>query len=192
LISEVGLDEPFRVIQGMLMAAAPASILALRIGKMGLSSRRIWWTGIGGMWLPLSVSVTLLSLAKMCGARLYWKPSLPIEFFYAFAWLFQGTDAPVRAVPLAVALWPLSLTILGPSIICATWIKDMTSGWVRGWQKLLAFAGVGVAAYLLMSDFTWALYYQCWLWSIVVATVVIALTRLRLRRNHATSNARPQ
>ena len=60
LISEVGLDEPFRVIQGMLMAAAPASILALRIGKMGLSSRRIWWTGIGGMWLPLSVSVPLL------------------------------------------------------------------------------------------------------------------------------------
>ena len=113
LISEEGLDDLFGTAKGMLIAAAPASILAVRIDKIGLSRKRIWWTGICGVWVPLVASVALVSLAKMAGARLYWKPSLPIEFTYAFTWPFLMTDK------VAALLWSLALTVSGPCLICA-------------------------------------------------------------------------
>lgn len=174
MISEEDLDAPFSVAEGMLISAAPSTILALRIGRMGVSSRKIWWSGFGGVWLPLLTSVGLVSVAKMEGTRLYWKPSLPIEFTYAFVWLLRMTDN------LAVFLWPLSLTVVGPCLICAIWIRDLTGNWSWGWQKLLALTSLAAAAYVLTSPFLWALYYPYWLWSIVISSVLLAVARLLL------------
>ena len=64
MVTEDGLGNPFEVAQGMLIAAAPATILVLRIGRMGLSPRRIWLAGMAGVWIPIVTSVTLISLAK--------------------------------------------------------------------------------------------------------------------------------
>jgi hypothetical protein len=169
MTSEEGLNYPLRMIEGMLLAAAPGTILALRIGRMGLATRRVWWTGVIGVWLPLVTSVALLSLSKMCGARLYWKPSFPIGFEYAFAWLFQRTDS------LARGLWPLSLTMLSPSIVCAIWIKDLTRTWPWNLRKLLAFAGLAATACWLMSPFLSTVYYSYWLWSILFASLLASV-----------------
>lgn len=175
LISEQGLDAPFGVVEGMLIASAPASILALRIGRMGVSSRGIWRTGMYGVWVPLVTSVAFVSMAKMCGTRLNWRPSLPIEATASFPWLFRLTHM------IAGILWPLALTILVPCLICAIWVRALTRICQRIWQKLLVFSGLTAAAYVLMSSFPWAPYYKYWLWSILVCNLLLAVAWLLLR-----------
>ncbi len=174
MTSEVGLNEPLAVADGMLMSATPAAILALRIGRMGLSRKRIVWAGVLGVWLPLLASVALVALAKMCGARLYWKPSVPIEFQFAFLWLFQSTGR------LATVLWPLAVTVLAPCVVCACWVADFTLDWEWRWAKLVTLATIAVVGYAMASSFAWALYYRYWLWSIAGACLLLGLARLAL------------
>jgi hypothetical protein len=180
MTSEVGLNEPFAVAEGMLLSATPAAILALRIGRMGLSRRRIVWTGVLGVWLPLLASVGLVALAKMCGARLYWKPSVPIEFQFAFLWLFQSTGR------LATVLWPLAVTVLGPCVVCACWVADFILDWEWRWTRL-ALATIAVVGSAMASSFAWVLYYRCWLWSIAIACLLLGLARLALSLTTAIS-----
>ena len=172
MTSEVGLNKPFAVAEGMLMAAAPAAILALRIGRLGLSRRRIVWAGVVGVWLPLLASVALVALAKMCGARLYWKPSVPIEFQFAFLGLFHSTGR------LAVVLWPLAITLLGPCVVCACWVTEFTLDRRWRWAKLVALLTIAVVGYPMASSFAWALYYRYWLWSIAVGCLLLGLACL--------------
>jgi hypothetical protein len=181
MASEIGLNAPFSIVEGMLISAAPAAILALRIGRMGLSRRRVMWAGLWGVWFPLLASVALVSLAKMCGARLYWKPSLPIGFTYAFVWLLQVTDR------LAAFLCSLAVTILGPCVVCAVWVLDLTRDWVWRWPKFLVLAAIAITAYAITSSFVWALYYRYWLWSIVGACTLLGLARLMLWTTRAIS-----
>ena len=172
MTSEVGLDQPLTVAQGMFMAATPAAILALRIGRMHLSVRKIVWAGVLGVWLPLFLSVALVSLGKMCGARLYWRPSVPIEFQFAFVWLFQKTGR------VATVLWPLAVTLLGPCVVCACWILDFTRDWSWRWTKLVVLPTFVVVGYAMASSFTWALYNRYWQWSIVLGCLLLGLARL--------------
>jgi hypothetical protein len=181
-VSEKGFNDPLNVAEGVLLAAAPASILALRIGRMGVSPARIWQTGLCGVWVPLVTSAVVISLAKMYGARLYWKPSLPVDTSYAYSWMFQLTAA--WSLPLSLTVWPLwllGLSMLGPCVISATWITDLTIA-CRGWQKLLALAGIAAASYSLMSSLMppFVVYWHAWLWSIAAGSVLLAGARLLL------------
>jgi hypothetical protein len=169
---ETGLDDAFRVASGMLSSAMPAAILALRIGRMGLSMRQLVWTGLWGVWLPLLTSVALVSIAKMCGVRLYWKPSLPVEFLWAFAWLPKITS---RHMPL---LWPLAVTFLAPCVVCAIWIVDFTRDWEWSWPKLAAWAAIAAAGFALTSSELGSLYYRHWLDSTAVACLLLGLAHL--------------
>ncbi len=180
--SEAGLNAPSSIVEGMILSAAPAAILALRIGRMARSLRRVMWAGFWGVWLPLLASVALVSLAKMCGARLYWKPSLPIDFTDAFAWLYQVTGS------LAAPLWPLAVTLFGPSVVCAVWILDLTCDWVWRWPKLLAFAAMAATGFAMTSSWIWSLYYRYWLWSIVGVCLLLGLARLILWTATTISN----
>jgi hypothetical protein len=110
----------------------------------------------------------------MCGARLYWKPSLPIEFTYAFVWLFQVTN---RLIPL---LWPLAVTVLSPCVVCGVWVVDCAFDWKWSWPKILGLTALAAIGYAIASSFVWAFYYPYWLWSIVVGSVLLALARLIL------------
>jgi hypothetical protein len=171
MMSEAGLDRHMDVLRGMLLAAAPASVVALRLGRMGLSLKRICWTGFWGMWLPLAGSVTLMTLAKMWGARLYWEPSVPIEFVFAFVWAF-------RLRPL-LWLWPaMSLTLAAVGVACAMWMEEMTAGWRWRWRFLMAVGGVGLARVLnpggLME------YWQGWTWSILAGSVAAGVWASRV------------
>jgi len=176
MISENGLNEPWLVIKGMLMAAAPAVVLALRIGQMRLSPRRIWLSGLYGVWIPLAASVTFISFERMAGARLYWKPSVPIEFFCAFVWIGEVQST------WAAVLWPLSLTMLGSCVLHAVWIRDLTGAWPWSWQKTLAVGTLAVTACLTVSPFQWAIYRPYWLWSILGGSLALVFIRLATHR----------
>jgi hypothetical protein len=183
VITEERLDHPYSVAKGMLIAAAPATIMALRIGRMGLPSRAIWWTALCGVWAPVAVSVTLMSLSKMAGARLYWQPSLPIGFIFAISWLMGGK----------ATLWPLALTVLAPCLIYAIWIRDLTKLLNARWHKLAAYAVIGIAAFKLTEPDLWSGYYLVWLWSVVAANLALCLASLGLRWYHKPDgNAAPQ
>ena len=183
--SEDGLgDARSTVAKAMLLASAPAAILGLRIGRMRLSLRQVALTGFWGAWLPLLVSVTLVSVAKMCGVRLYWKPSLPLDHTWAFVWLSVATDR------TAAFLWPLGATIGAPLLILATWITDIGRNWPWNWQKVSALTAVGVAGYYLRSPVLWDAASRSWLWSIILASVLLGVFHLlvRVRQSRARSS----
>ena len=175
MVSESELNEPWWVIKGMLMAAAPVIVLALRIGRMRLPPRRVWLSGLCGVWIPLAASVTLISFGRMTGARLYWKPSVPIEFFFAFMWIGEVSKS------WAAGLWPMGLTMFGSCMVHAMWIRDLTDSWPWSWRKILAFGTLAVSAYLAISPFDWAIYRPYWLWSILAGSLALLVIRLATR-----------
>jgi len=173
---EEGLDDPLQVIKGMLLAAAPASVLALRIGKMRVATRWIWSSGLAGVWAPLLAAATLASLAKMFGARMYWKPSLPIGAPFLMA---LGLDEGAYR-----SMWILAaVTVVGPCIVCATWVRELTEVWPWGWERgvVLVIALWGLNYGFTDSDGWWRTYYSAWCWSVVVATSLLGLAFLVLR-----------
>lgn len=177
LISEDSLGSPVSVARGMLVAATPAIALALRAGTLRLTTKRICLTGLMGVWLPLVLSVSACSVAKMCGARLAWKPSVPIGSLFAFVWLTKITNDPVHF------LWPLGLSCVGPCIVYAIWIQYLTTELSWKWQKPVALFLLAIAAYVLMSPEPWSLYYPypIWYWSIISSVGILALMSLFLR-----------
>jgi hypothetical protein len=170
--SEDGLgDSPSSVAGSMLLASAPAAILALRIGRMRLSFLKAVSTGFWGIWLPLVVSVTLVSVAKMCGTRLFWKPSLPVDWTWAFVWLSGTID------PTAAMIWPLVATLPAPLLVVAIWIIDIARNWAWNWRKFLALGAVAVGGYYLKS-WTWEPVNRTWLCSIILASLVLGALQL--------------
>ena len=177
LISEDALGNPVSVARGMLIAATPAAALALRAGTLRLTTKRIWLTGLIGVWLPLVLSVSACSVAKLCGARLYWRPSVPIDATFAFLWLTRMTNEPVTR------LWPLSLACVGPCMVYAIWIQDLTTELSWKWQKPVALFFLAILAYVLMSVEPWGWYYPYpfWYWSVIGALGILASLWLFLR-----------
>jgi hypothetical protein len=174
--SEDGLgDLRSKVASGMLLASAPAAIFGLRIGRMRLSLRTVVSTGFWGVWLPLLASVTLVSVAKMCGVRLHWKPSLPLDHTWAFVWLSVATER------TAAFLWPLGATFAAPLLILTTWITDIGHRWPWTWQKVVALIGVGAGGFYLHSPVLWDSASRSWLWSIIFASVVLGAFHLLIR-----------
>jgi hypothetical protein len=79
LISENGLADNAQVFKGVLLATVPATIFGIRLGRLRPTRSTVFWTGVLGVWLPVTSSAVLAALAKMCGARRYWRPSVPID-----------------------------------------------------------------------------------------------------------------
>jgi hypothetical protein len=179
LNSEAALDDPAQMLVGFFIAAAPASVLAARIGRSGVRSRTIWRTGLVGIWLPLVASVTLVSLAKIGGMRLYWKPSVPIEFI--FAMVANPVTWPVRV------RWTLAvLTAFSPALIAAFWTRDALEKYVWRWKRPAAIVALAAIAFVL-SFFPESLtlngtYYETWCWTIVAMNGVLALACLFRKR----------
>jgi hypothetical protein len=173
MTSEAGMNHPLRVFEGMLLASAPTAILAVRIGRIGASTLRIWWSGIVGLWVPMLTSATLFSLAKMGGARLHWKPSLPIGFQFALA---GSTSVEYARLLIFVAV----LTAFGPCVVCGMWLRDL------GWRRAFAAVLLGVLSGALeLTDVLLPLtepYYRPWCWTIVGGSVVLGFVCFVMKR----------
>ena len=181
LISEAALDYPAQMLLGFFIAAAPASVLAARIGRSGAGTRTIWRTGLVGIWLPLVASVTLVSLAKIGGMRLYWKPSVPIEFIFAMV------SNPVTW--LVRVRWTLAvLTAFSPMLIAVFWSRDALEKCAWRWTRVATIVALVAVAFILSflpEDFPLnGTYYETWCWTVVAMNGVLALVcliRWRLR-----------
>lgn len=170
MVREVGLNDPQKLFIGILLAAAPVMVLATRIGSMPIGRGRVWLSGVAGVWLPLVVSMTLCSLARVAGARLYWRPSLPVGFAYAFT-LFG--DRPIQIS------WSLAtFTILGPCVVCVIWLKDSTAHWPWRWQRSLVVA-IAIAGFIHGARIwdqwpSWDLY-RPWCWVLLSGSALLWL-----------------
>jgi hypothetical protein len=166
LASDAELNHPLRVFEGILLASAPAAILAVRIGRLGVGTLSIWRSGIVGVWAPMVTSVTLFSLAKMGGARLHWRPSLPIGFEFAFA-------GSARMVYFRMLYFVAGLTMLGPCLVCAMWLRDL------GWKsKFAAVLAGGLSGILMLIELPTSLtepYFRPWCRSIIGGSGVLGL-----------------
>jgi hypothetical protein len=179
LRTEDALGNDMEVFKGILLAAAPASIFAFRVGKSGPTRPAIAWTGLWAIWLPLVLSVTLVASAKMGGVRLYWRPSAAIGAEFALVWLAQTSRA-----DFVVLLIILSLVSVAASVF---WVSDLVSGATLP-RRLIALAVVGtVGLWLTFPDGVVVLgyylplfvdqsslqgYYLPWCWSILIASAV--------------------
>jgi hypothetical protein len=162
---------PARVIGSMLAAAVPASVLAVRIGRLGVSTRKIWGSGLAGLWMPLVASATLASLAKMAGTRLHWRPSLFIEFV---PWAMVGP----QDTRLLQTVWALAgLTALAPAVICAMWIRDLTQAWTWKWKgATVAVALGGLALTFGLTSHTFdTIYPPSWSGSVLAGSCLLGL-----------------
>lgn len=160
-------ESPMRIAGGMLLASAPAAIIALRIGRMRPSLSQVVAAGFWGVWLPAIASTALISVGKMLGARLHWKPSLPLDFTWAFVWISAATDQ------TAVFLWPLAVTCSASLLISAMWVTDISRNWARGWRRTVMLISVGFVGYRLQSPTLWDSATQSWLCSIVIASIAL-------------------
>jgi hypothetical protein len=178
LRSEDALGNDFEVFKGILLASAPASIFAFRVGKSGPTRRAIAWTGLWAIWLPVVLSVALVALAKMGGVRLYWRPSAVIDVAFAFIWLSK-----IFRINFFVPLIILSLVSM---IAPVFWISDHLRGATLP-RRLLALITAGaiglwltfpdgavILGYhlpLFVDEFSFQGYYLPWCWSILIASV---------------------
>jgi hypothetical protein len=177
LSADAELNDPIRVFEGVLLASAPAAILAVRIGRLGVGTLSIWWSGIVGLWAPMVTSVTLFSLTKMGGARLHWRPSLPIGFEFAFT-------GSARMVYFRMLYFVAGLTMLGPCLVCAMWLRDL------GWKsKFAAVLAGGLSGILMLIELPTSLtepYFRPWCWSIVAGSGVLGFVCLVLKNTRRT------
>ena len=123
---------------GVLLAAAPAVVIAWRIGKVRPEAKSIWWSGILGVWLPALVAVAVASVATDAGATLYWRPTL----FRGFYWALQGADGFNQTANLLTGV-----TVLAPSILSAVALRHLGSGWTGHRAMFLLPAGLWAAAW---------------------------------------------
>ena len=166
LTSEAGLGNDWEVFKGILLASAPASVFGLRLGKSGATRRAMAWTGVFGIWVPVVASATLVSLAKIGGVRLYWRPSVPIGAEQAFIW-FVRTVLPDFRVPSIV----LVFVALVASIF---WLRSLLGQWAWSRNGSFALATVGVIGFwlTLTGEFSFWGYYLPWCWSIIISSLI--------------------
>jgi len=176
-------DDARRVSEGVVLAAAPAAILAVRIGKKSATVRQVCLTGLAGMWLPLVMSVTLGSLAKMGGVRLlHYHGSWHLGFEQAL--LFTSNIALTRTTLIFAGL-----TLLTPCWISAIWIRDLMEplNWTHRAVVTVLAAGVVYYWFPLTNEGAWlnGPEYENWCWSVVVLGPLLAMISFFLRRPRA-------
>lgn len=127
------------IAKGIFLCAAPALVIGWRIGLTAPEGRRIWQSGIVGMWIPLVFSVTVASLATQAGSNLHWVPSLP----RGFNWALTGVKGELWPVPFILT----TLTVFGPALFCIATLRPVCPPWAH-WKKLWL---VPVALWLLLA-----------------------------------------
>lgn len=164
--SEARLSDDWDVFKGILVASAPASVFALRLGRSGITRRALAWAGVFGIWVPVACSTTLVAVAKTGGVRLYWKPSVPIGAEQAFIWFVRTVLPDFRVPSIALVFVPLAAAMF--------WLRDLLGQW--GWSRNSSFAFVIVGAIglslTLTDQFSFWGYYLPWCWSIITASLV--------------------
>lgn len=188
LRSEDALGNDLEVLKGILLASAPASIFAFRVGKSGLTHRAIAWTGVWAIWLPIVLSVTLVALAKMGGTRLYWRPSVPIDATFALVWLAQ-----TFRIDFFVLLIVLSLMSMVASVF---WVPALIPPGASLTLRIIALATVAIVGLwltfpegavvlgyhlpLFVDESSFQVYYLPWCWSILIASAAYGIWRVSM------------
>jgi len=118
----------------------------------------------------------------MCGARLYWRPSLPIDEGAIFAWVNQPSRLG-RWTVIAPVITLMVLTL----VVLMVWIKETMpkteSPW-KNWALIVLIGSLGLE-FALDDQFSFQVYYEPWLWSVLVGAVALAVwgAVLALRRS---------
>jgi len=167
LASEARLGNDLEVFKGILLASAPASIFAVRLGEVGTTRRLMAWTGVFGIWVPVISSTILVALAKTGGVRLYWKPSVPVGAEQAFIWFVRWTVFADFRVP--------SIVLVFVALVASMfWLRDLLGH--RGWSRNSSFALaiVGAIGFWLMftDELSFWGYFLPWCWSILFASLL--------------------
>ncbi len=162
------------VLLGMIVGAAPAAIFALQFGKRMPSRRAIVGTGICGMWLPLVLSVSLMSFAKVLGARIYWKPSIPIGENYAYTLINKFSE------PSLV----LSLFSLAPMACTVLWVRELLNITSPSRRNLTIVSALLASAFLVLhyAQYQTNAILRTWLWSVFLAPLLFGNWRISRRK----------
>lgn len=169
------------LIQGTLLSAAPALVIAWRIGRIASGSREIWLSGLTGLWLPLVLSISAYSLANAAGEALYWAPSLP----RGFTWALLGPKGQSLSAALRFVAW----TLAGPVTVSAIAIRLLAARY-QGRSRYLYLVAIPCLALLFMWIATFWTYevpllalalppYQAWAAGMITAGALCGLVAWR-------------
>jgi hypothetical protein len=164
---------------GVLLAAAPAVVIAWRIGKTRPEVKTIWWSGILGVWVPVLVAVAVASVATDAGATLHWRPSL----FRGFYWALQRIEQ-LNETALALATG----TLLAPFILSLYALRELNSAWTGRRVILLVPVGLWAAAWAISqliepgagARYFFSTIHVWWAWGVVALGAVAGLRVLFL------------
>ena len=184
LSSEENMGNNTSVFVGMLAAAAPAAILAMRIGRTAPSARHIWWSAAAGIWVPSVAAMTIASLAMMGGTRLHWVPSL----LSGYSWAFVPISGITRFLP--------TVATIGTILVYATCIKEVTRTWSTKGQFAAAFLWAACLAGTIAHILTYRgplriamPEYYVWSSGILIGCVLIGLWSLIERANSFSASS---
>jgi hypothetical protein len=180
------------LVKAMLLVAAPAAVIGWRIGHIEPGVRRIWLSGVIGVFLPLVFAVSIASFAAEAGENLYWRPSLPLGFEWALLG-FRGQAEP-GIIPLVV--W----TVTWPALLCIVSLRLLAKEWKPTKRALLLLPAAGCVVFdatvrlpwlyddQVGSDFaTWP--YQIWAAGLAIAGAATVLSCLIWRRTKGSTRS---
>ncbi len=122
-------DLDWAFVKGTLLSAAPAIVVGWRIGRIEPRPARVWLSGFAGVWLPLVLSVTMASSATQAGVNLYYRPSLPRDFY----WALLGRHGQLEASVIIFTL----LTLFSPALVGAFSLREIAPDWGRRFRGKL-------------------------------------------------------
>jgi hypothetical protein len=171
------------VTKGMLLSAAPAVLIAWRIGRMEERKSRIWLSGLLGVAIPLILAVTVASLATMAGVRAHWRPSYHRGFNFATVEGYLRFGSITRTMTI--------LTFLGPTLLAAFSIKQLTAPLLRKRAWLLAILVPPLSYALSFLQLPWhqdfaplflSVPYEVWSWSLIFLGATAGTAAILFRR----------
>jgi hypothetical protein len=163
----------------VLLAAAPAMVIAWRIGKVRPGAQSVWWSGILGVWLPALVAVAVASVATDAGTTLYWQPSIP----RGIQWALGGAEGITwTAVVLTCG------TMVAPAILSLYALRELNEAWTGRRAMLLVPIGLWAAACAISQliepgagfRFFFSTIHVWWAWGVVALGVAAGLRVLFL------------
>ncbi len=190
LSDDNGLNDLGSVCKGICLSATPVSFVALQLARQNLSRKVAWISGALGVWLPLSLSAISIASAKIAGARLYWRPSVPIGIQFAFTSLSQlfGTHLGVRYL--------MAPMLLVPAIFCIVAVKNLVPylPQKRGLRRGVSAASIALAIVVLPFSSRTDLYFRPWCWSILLCALGLGAWSLikTIRSSRAQRHRRTQ
>jgi hypothetical protein len=178
--------------KGVLLSAAPCVVIGWRVGSIEPARARVWMSGLGAVWLPAVLSITIASLATQGGFNLYWKPSL----FRDFTWALLGHHGRLEPGVMALAVSTLS----APALLSAFCLKEIIPGqrwWSKWWLSAPLICVLSYAAYFVRFRpdpdrifYTFGTpFHEFWAWSLVMLGAAAGFASMfspRSRRSHGS------